>query len=240
MLQIAGMPTTLSLLSVLLSVLLLLMLSAGGWAEISRHRLTIFAEAGRMECYHQAVAATEHIIVEYQVIYGGQGESHINCNLMDPARRLLFTDHKQGQGKYQLVANETGVYKLCFDNTISSFNQKIVVFTLQILPDNHEELERQKTIKEMNTDYQFDRTYSHINDYMTKITVNLMRSRQSQDYIRTLEAKDRKVAESNFTLVNNWSCAQFIAMIVVGMLQVFMLRSIFNTDGRFYKFWKKI
>ncbi|KAH8391946.1 hypothetical protein KR215_010516, partial [Drosophila sulfurigaster] len=229
MLQIVGM-----------QLLLLMLMAAGGQAEISRHRLTIFAEAGRMECYHQAVAATEHIMLEYQVIYGGQGEAHINCNLMDPLRRLLITDHKQGQGKYQLVANETGIYKLCFDNTISSFNQKIVVFNLEILAANHEELERQKTIKEMNTDYQFDRTYSHIDDYVTKITVNLMRSRQSQDYIRTLEAKDRKVAESNFTLVNNWSAAQFIAMIIVGMLQVFMLRSIFNTDGRFYKFWKKI
>ncbi|KAL7740079.1 hypothetical protein ACLKA6_000869 [Drosophila palustris] len=222
-----------------MSLLLLMGLPHGGRAEVSRHRLTIFAEAGRMECYHQAVAATEHIILEYQVIHGGQGEAHINFNLMDPQRRLLVTDHKQGKAKHKLVSNETGIYKLCFDNTISSFNQKIVVFNLEIVAANHEELERQLLIKDMNTDYHFERTYTHLDDYLNKISVNIMRSRQSQDYIRTHEAKDRKLAESNFTLVNNWSCAQFIAMIIVGMLQVFMLRSIFNTDGRFYKFWKK-
>ncbi|XP_023172549.1 transmembrane emp24 domain-containing protein 5 [Drosophila hydei] len=219
--------------------LLLLALVHGGQSEVFQHRLTIFAEAGRMECYHQAVAATEIIMLEYQVIYGGQGETHINFNLMDPHRRILVTDHKQQGQKHRLDANETGIYKLCFDNTISTFNQKIVVFNLEIAAANHEELERQLLIKEMTSDYHFDRTYTHMHDYVTKIGVNMMRARQTQDYIRTLEARDRKLAESSFTMVNNWSCAQFIAMIVVGMLQVFMLRSIFNTDGRFYNLWKK-
>jgi len=221
-------------------VLMVMGLPPSAKAEVSRHRLTIFAEAGRMECYHQAVAATEHILLEYQVIHGGQGEAHINFNLMDPQRRLLVTDLKQGKVKHKLVANETGIYKLCFDNTISSFNQKIVVFNLEISPANLEEVERQLLIKEMTTDYHFDRTFRHLGDYLNKISLNIMRSRQSQDYIRTNEAQDRKLAESNFTLVNNWSCAQFIAMIIVGIIQVFMLRSIFNTDGRFYKFWKKM
>ncbi|XP_030567867.1 transmembrane emp24 domain-containing protein 5 [Drosophila novamexicana] len=223
-----------------LLLLVLLALPPGRKAEVFRHRLTIFAEAGRMECYHQAVAATEIIILEYQVIHGGQGEAHINFILMDPHRKLLAADHKQQNKKHRMEANETGIYKLCFDNTISSFNQKIVAFHLEIAAGNYEELERQQLIKEMTTDYQFDRTYTHMHDYVTKIGLNMMRSRQTQDYIRTLEARDRKLAESSFTMVNNWSCAQFIAMIIVGMLQVFMLRSIFNTDGRFYKLWRKI
>ncbi|XP_017857010.1 PREDICTED: transmembrane emp24 domain-containing protein 5 [Drosophila arizonae] len=231
MFQIAGCSLWLSLL--------LLALVRGGNSELFHHRLTIFAEAGRMECYHQPVAATEIIILEYQVIYGGQGEAHINFNLMDPHRKLLASDHKLQSNKYRMDANETGIYTLCFDNTISTFNQKIVVFNLEIAAANHEELERQALIKEMTTDYHFDRTYTHMHDYITKIEVNIMRARQTQDYIRTLEARDRKLAESSFTMVNSWSCAQFIAMIIVGMLQVFMLRSIFNTDGRFYKLWKK-
>ncbi|KAH8419377.1 hypothetical protein KR222_010033 [Zaprionus bogoriensis] len=209
-------------------------------AEVCAHRLCIFADAGRMECYYQPVGASEHILIDYEVIHGGQGEAHISFTLMDPQRRLVITDHKQGKQKHTLVANETGVYKLCFDNTISSFNQKIVVFKLDVLEDNHEELERQKLIKDMTLDYQFDRTYTHMDSYINQISFNLMRSRQSQEYIRTHEAKDRKLAESNFTLVNNWSAAMLITMIVVGLLQVFMLRSIFNTDGRIYKFWQKI
>lgn len=232
MLQIAG--------DIRVRVLLLLAALAGVQAEVCNHRLSIFAEAGRMECYHQHVAASEHIRVEYEVIHGGQAEAHINFVLMDPQLQLLAKDHKLAKQQHELIANETGVYKLCFDNTISTFNQKILVFTLQVMLDNQDEFDRQKLIKDMETDYLFDRTYRHMHDYIHKISVNLMRSRQSQDYIRIHEARDRKLAESNFTLVNNWSCAQLIAMILVGLLQVFMLRSIFETDGTIYKFWKKI
>lgn len=232
MLQIAG--------DIRVRVLLLLAALGGVQAEVCNHRLSIFAEAGRMECYHQHVAASEHIRVEYEVIHGGQAEAHINFVLMDPQLQLLAKDHKLAKQQHELIANETGVYKLCFDNTISTFNQKILVFTLQVMLDNQDEFDRQKLIKEMETDYLFDRTYRHMHDYIHKISVNLMRSRQSQDYIRIHEARDRKLAESNFTLVNNWSCAQLIAMILVGLLQVFMLRSIFETDGTIYKFWKKI
>lgn len=238
MLQIAG-----DIRVLFLPPLLLLLLAAAGGgvqAEVCNHRLSIFAEAGRMECYHQHVAATEHIRVEYEVIHGGQAEAHINFMLMDPQRRLLAKDHKLAKQQHELIANETGVYQLCFDNTISTFNQKILVFKLQVMLDNQEDLDRQKLLTDMETGYQFDRTYRHMHDYMHKISVNLMRSRQSQDYIRVYEAKDRKLAESNFTLVNNWSCAQFIAMILVGLLQVFMLRSIFETDGTIYNFWQKM
>ncbi|EDW03379.1 transmembrane emp24 domain-containing protein 5 [Drosophila grimshawi] len=221
-------------------LLLLLTMPPGGNSEVFRHRLTVFAEAARMECFHQPVAATETIILEYQVIDGGQGEAHINFILMDPHRRLLVTDHKQSNSKHRMDANETGIYKLCFDNTISTFNQKTVTFYLEIAAGNQEELDRQALIKEMTTDYHFDRSYTHMHDYVGKINLNMMRSRQTQDYIRTLEARDRKLAESNFALVNIWSSVQLVAMIFVGLLQVFMLRSIFNPEGKFNKLWNKL
>lgn len=223
-----------------LRVLLLLLAAGVIRAEICNHRLTIFAEPGRMECYHQAVAATEVFRLDYEVIHGGQAEAHINFMLMDPQRRLLVTDLKQGKQKHELSANATGVYKFCFDNTISSFNRKTLVFTLHVTPHNQDQLDTQQLIKEMTVEYQFDNAYTLMYGYIKQIALNLERSRQHQGYIRTHEAKDRKVSESICSLVNNWSCAQLIAMIVVGMLQVFMLRSIFYTDGTIYKLWKKI
>ncbi|ALC40180.1 CG31787 [Drosophila busckii] len=207
-------------------------------AEVMRQRLTIFAEPGRVECYHQAVAATEQLQIDYKVIHGGQGEAHINFNIMDPSRSLMIVELKQSENKHLLIAQQTGIYKICFDNTISSFNRKIVTFTLEVQAANHAELERQQLLQEMSTDYHFERSYTHMHDNIDKISVNMMRSRQFQDHIRTHEAKDRMLAESSLALVNYWSAAQLAAMIIVGLLQVFMLRSIFNTNGRFYMFWR--
>ncbi|XP_017132207.1 transmembrane emp24 domain-containing protein 5 [Drosophila elegans] len=207
-------------------------------AEPYNKQLTIFVGAGHQECFHQPITTTENIRIDYQVIHGGLGETHINFNLMDPSRRLLINEIKQEKGNLNLVASETGSYKICFDNTISSFNQKIVSFTLEVTAADREEQELRDLRQEMLTDYQFDLAYTGIDNYMGKIQVNLMRSRQNQDFLRALEARDRNVAESTYAMVNNWSWAQFLSMIFVGLLQVLMVRSIFHTNGTFYKFWK--
>ncbi|XP_020800780.1 transmembrane emp24 domain-containing protein 5 [Drosophila serrata] len=222
-----------------LLVLLLLKDLEFSQAELYNKQLTIFAEAGRQECYHQPIAASENIRIDYQVIHGGHGEPHINFNLMDPGRRLLITDVKQEKGRHNLVARETGSYKLCFDNTISSFNQKIVAFILEVTAADKEEQDLRHLGKEMLTDYQFDLAYTSIDNYIAKIRVNFHRSRQTQDFIRTIEARDRHVAECNFERVNVWSFVQLSAMVIVGCMQVIMLRSIFSLSGRFYEFWKR-
>ncbi|XP_017012217.1 transmembrane emp24 domain-containing protein 5 [Drosophila takahashii] len=207
-------------------------------AEPYNKQLTIFVEAGRQECFYHPIATTENIKIDYQVIHGGLGETHINFNLMDPSRLLLINEIKQQKGRQKLVAHETGSYKICFDNTISTFNQKIVSFTLEVSPADRKERELRDLRREMLTDYQFEMAYTDIDNYMGKIHVNLMRSRQTQDFIRAIEARDRNVAESTFAMVNNWSWTQFLSMIFVGILQVLMVRSIFHTTGTFYKFWK--
>ncbi|KAH8237836.1 hypothetical protein KR032_003113 [Drosophila birchii] len=221
------------------ALLVLLLLQHFSQAELFNKQLTIFAEAGRQECYHQPIAATENIRIDYQVIHGGLGEPHINFNLMDPERRLLITDVKQQKGEHNLIAGETGSYKLCFDNTISSFNQKIVAFTLVVTAADKKEQELRNLRKEMLIDYQFDLAYTSIDSYIDKIRVNFHRTRQTQDFIRTIEARDRHVAECNFERVNIWSCMQLSAMIIVGCMQVIMLRSIFSLNGRLYEFWKR-
>ncbi|KAH8413269.1 hypothetical protein KR009_009522 [Drosophila setifemur] len=208
-------------------------------AELYNKHLTIYADAGRQECYYQPIVAAENIRIEYQVIHGGHGEAHVNFYLMDPSRKLLITDQKQGKGKHSLVAENTGSYELCFDNTISTFNQKIISYSLEVTAADHDEQDLRKYGSEMLTDYQFENAYTHIHSYLANIRVNLLRSRQTQDFIRALEARDRNVAESNYAMVNNWSWVQFWAMILVALLQVFMLRSIFSTQGTFYEFWKR-
>ncbi|XP_030384579.1 transmembrane emp24 domain-containing protein 1 [Scaptodrosophila lebanonensis] len=225
--------------TLLMLFLLLLLLLSSGSAEPYVTQLTVFAEAGRMECYHHPVAATEYILIEYQVIDGGHGEAHVNFNLMDPKRVLLITEQKQNRGKHNITAEETGIYKLCFDNTISSFNRKIITFHLEVAAADFERRELEQLRKEMHTDYHFDRAFTDLHNYIGKINVNLMRSRQTQDFIRANEAWDRNLAESNNRMVNNWSMVQFTSMILVGMLQVFMLRSIFHTDGRMHNFWRQ-
>lgn len=49
---------------------------------------------------------------------------------------------------------------------------------------------------------------------------HLSKVRHIQDQLRAFEARDRNVAESNFTRVNSWSMVQIALMLIVGFIQV--------------------
>ncbi|KAH8295872.1 hypothetical protein KR018_005298 [Drosophila ironensis] len=207
-------------------------------AEVYNKHLTLYADPGRQECYYQPIVEKEEIVINYEVIHGGHGEAHINFNLMDPNRNLLIVDEKKANAKHSMTSNATGSFKFCFDNTISTFNQKIISFTLNVSPADKEERELKDLRKAMTTEYQYDTAIQKILVFIHNIRANLIKAEQAQDLIRTHEARDRNLAESNYAMVNNWSWVQFIAMVVVGFLQVFMLRSIFDNHGTLYNFWK--
>lgn len=58
------------------------------------------------------------------------------------------------------------------------------------------------------------------------------------DIRRSLEARDRNVAEESNFRVGSWSMIQIALMLMVGGVQVYMLRSLFETDPR-ANIWKK-
>ena len=55
---------------------------------------------------------------------------------------------------------------------------------------------------------------------MDRIRGHLTKSRIMQDQLRAYEARDRNIAENNYTKVNNWSLINIIVMVVTGFIQV--------------------
>ncbi len=49
-----------------------------------------------------------------------------------------------------------------------------------------------------------------------------------QGELRAHEFKDRSIAEHNFERVNFWSVVQVVIMVIAGVTQVVMIRSIFD------------
>lgn len=71
-----------------------------------------------------------------------------------------------------------------------------------------------------------------------RLHVNLNRMKHDLDVRRSTEARDRNMAERNNAYVGFWSMFQIVVMAIVGAIQVFMLRSLFETDPR-HNIWKK-
>ena len=189
--------------------------------------LTVTVEAGVSECFYETVKAGQVMDVEYQVIDGDRGELDINFHWSAPSGRQIVSDYKKAENSHRHDATEDGDYKVCWDNSISRFNSKTVFFELLIEPD---------VLGQDKIDSQTD--VDDLSQSIVRVHGHLSTVRQMQDIMRAHEARDRNFVESNFELVNLWSIIQVIVMVLVGGLQVYLVRSLFDDKNRVHQIWK--
>lgn len=67
---------------------------------------------------------------------------------------------------------------------------------------------------------------------LDKMGQNLDKSRNLQTVLKMYEARDRNIVESNFDRVNMFSSIQLAVMLLVGLVQVFLIRSLFEDKSR--------
>lgn len=79
-----------------------------------------------------------------------------------------------------------------------------------------------------------------IQNVVNRVRQHLTKARQTQELLKSFEARDRNIAEENYLKVNVWSMFQIIAMMTVGCFQVFMVKSLFDTNPRTNNMWRKL
>ncbi|XP_013109904.1 transmembrane emp24 domain-containing protein 5 [Stomoxys calcitrans] len=205
--------------------------------------MTVHIDAGKKECYFHPVKMGETIDIEYQVIDGGHGDLDISFSLADPIGLIIVSDFKKPENIHRHDVQKEGDYRFCFDNSFSSFNRKTVFFELIVEKEGEQNLgdDQWNDVFEGLTPEEFyEMKVQDIMDYIGRIRMQMTKARQIQDMLRSHEARDRNLAETNFIKVNTWSMFQICAMIAVGLLQVFLVRSIFDTNTRMSKFWQRM
>ncbi|XP_031627653.1 transmembrane emp24 domain-containing protein 5-like [Contarinia nasturtii] len=212
----------------------------------SQKEFTIQVEPGDIACFYEKAVRNQIIDFEYQVIDGGHGDLDISFELQNPNGHPIITEYKKSDNIHRLDANVDGDYKYCFDNSFSSFNTKTVFFELIIEWDGEhgeaggreddwgkEVLDKtipDEILKERLTEMQV--TIMKLHDHLNSVQRTL-------DARRSTEARDRNQAEENNFKVSAWSSFQIIMMCIVGSIQVYMLRSLFETDPR-ANIWTKL
>lgn len=141
-----------------------------------------------------------------------------------------------------------GDYALCFDNTISRFNKKTVFLELMIENEDADgagidDLDNWPSgvqLQGLTAEEVYEMKVEDIQSAIARVRGHLTKARQTQDVLRSHEARDRNVAETNNALVQMWSMCQIGVMLVVGGLQVVMVRSLFETDASVTTIWKRL
>ncbi|XP_058862963.1 transmembrane emp24 domain-containing protein 1-like [Acipenser ruthenus] len=186
---------------------------------------TFILPAGRVECFYQKALKNSTIEVEYQVIAGAGMD--VDFTISHPEGFRLVSDFRKSDGIHTIETMADGDYEICFDNSFSRMSEKMVFFeviTEGLLQDTAVEDWAQVVQPDELVDFKLD----DIRDSMDGVRRRLERSMQMQTMLRAFEARDRNLQEDNLFRVTFWSSLNMLVMMVVALVQVYLLRSLFN------------
>lgn len=161
----------------------------------------------------------------------------ISFSIAAPGGKLLVNDYKRSENINRIIAEKDGDYQFCFDNSFSTFNRKTIFFELIVETENSPESRESLDYEGLSPGEVYEVKVEEILDSVYKVKGQLVKARQFQDLLKSFEARDRNVVEENFFKVTVWSICQIILMLAVGALQVFMVRSLFDTGSKGHKIW---
>lgn len=212
------------------------------YAQSLEREITISVDPGREDCFFQFIRQGNIIDFDYQVIDGGHGDLDITFHLVDPTGRILVADYKKSENTHRSEASVRGDYKFCFDNTFSSYNSKTVFFELIVETDDDDSWGSEDSLhfESMSSEQIYELQFLDLQDIMNIIKNHLSKVRHMQDLIKSTEARDRNIAEENYFKVNTYSFLQLILMMVVGLIQVVMVKSLFDEQSKAHKIWRNL
>ena len=104
------------------------------------YTFTVKVAARDSFCLYQPLKEGQYLEVDYQVIEGG--ELDLDCHIRNPTARAIKSFQKQSEGYYTFVADESGDYAVCLDNSYSSIVPKLVYLILETNAEDKLEVRR--------------------------------------------------------------------------------------------------
>ena len=219
------------------TTLLLLFISLVQLSHGLQNELSIVIEAGKRECFHQFLVNDLSVETDYQVISGG--DLDVSYWISTPSNRVIFTELRKQGGQTQFKTEEKGEYRFCFDNSFSRFQPKQVFFFITtndnfidpFFPLIQEEQLNVALPKDV-LGIELEGKLESIDQLFQRVQMNLEKAQRVQHMFRGFELIDRNLMEESFERVNFWSVVNVFIMMVVAVIQVYMIKSLFEDKSK--------
>ncbi|KAJ3433157.1 transmembrane emp24 domain-containing protein a [Anaeramoeba flamelloides] len=166
------------------------------------------------QCFYENVKKDEFIQSQFQVVKGAKLD--INFKITTASGRLIhYVDRKQEE-KFVFVAQNTDVYKFCFDNSMSHINSKDISFDLKLGAHN--------TDTKLATQEDLTPLENKVLGLVDKISdVSLQ-----QKYLKIREKVHRNTTESTNSRILWWSFFELFLLVCASFAQIWYVRRYFS------------
>lgn len=201
--------------SLLLSILYLLSI-VPNHIESASTELTFELPDNAKQCFHEDLVAGTKATLEFQVVFGGYYD--VDMTLHDARQSVLYQGVKKQFDTHQWTAAMSGQYTFCFSNEFSTFSHKLIYF--ELVAGEEEQLP--------NVDHSAATAMTKFEAVAENIHENLNSIFDAQTHYKLSEAKGGKRAEDLNSRVFWWSAFETMAVIFIGVVQVYTLKSFFS------------
>jgi protein ERP2 len=199
---------------VLIITTALLILAAAMLTKATNVQLTFELPDNEIQCFYENVNRAQSTIVEFQVVTGGNYD--VDMTMKSPRGKILYQDQKKQYDSFKYVAEQDGIHEVCFSNEFSTYTHKVVFLDWQVGEEapliSPSSPEKAMTFMESSA--------QSIHEKLNQIL-------DDQTHYRLREAQGRAHGEDLNERVQLWSIAQLIVIVLVGMLQITLIRSFF-------------
>jgi hypothetical protein len=120
--------------------------------------------------------------------------------------------------------NIKGVYELCFDNSYSHINSKLV--SIYILSFHSDAL-----MKKYEHEKELNETTTKVRSSVDKISINLIEIFTHQAMARFKQTRDDHTLDANHSLVLHWSIFQMILICTSSLVQAYFIKRLFSQNS---------
>jgi hypothetical protein len=155
---------------------------------------------------------------------------------------VILDGEKERQGDYVFTATYSGEYRFCFDNSVSTFTDKLVDFEISVshslrnLPNIlsnqiHTQVEDEPRANLPQKSGASPEQLSGVEETILRVSSQISTLTRQQKYFRTRENRNFSTVRSTEKRVFNFSLLEGAVMVGMACLQVFVVRMFF-TGGR--------
>ncbi|KAK3679942.1 hypothetical protein LTR78_000319 [Recurvomyces mirabilis] len=196
-------------------------------ANVTATALTYKLVPNEKECFYTHIDQAGQKIAFYFAVQSG-GSFDIDYKVFGPGKEpgkeiVIMEGEKERQGDFVFTANDVGEYRFCFDNTVSTFTDKLVDFEITVENEPRSSLPQKAGAS--------PEQLSGVEETVIKLSGQVSTLTRQQKYFRTRENRNFSTVRSTERRIFNFSLLESGLMVAMAGLQVFVVRQFF-TGGR--------
>ncbi|KAF6817318.1 endosomal cargo receptor [Colletotrichum musicola] len=194
-------------------------------SQVAATALTYKIHANEKACFYAKTQKENEKVAFYFAVQSG-GSFDIDYVVTGPSGKVILDGEKERQGDFVFTAQQVGDYEFCFNNEMSTFAEKFVDFEIAV----ENEVRAQLPSKQGASPEQ----HTTLEETIFKLSGQLSTISRGQKYFRTRENRNFSTVRSTESRIINFSMIQCALIVLMGALQVFIVRFFFQGARKGY------